>query len=83
MVLLSLTMMLPLLPVSCLSVVVNEWWPIDWIDLFGYLWCLMNDIDDVDDDGDGADDSLWNSVEWIVRTMMDKNCDMDSSVDLY
>lgn len=43
----------------------------------------MNDIDDVDDDGDGADDSLWNSVEWIVRTMMDKNCDMDSSVDLY
>lgn len=43
----------------------------------------MNDIDDVDDDGDGADDSLWNLVEWIVRTMTDKNYDMDSSVDLY
>lgn len=44
----------------------------------------MNDIDDAaaDDGGDGADDSLWNSV-WIIGTMTDRNYDMDNNVDSY
>lgn len=75
--LMMLLMLWPLLTVLYLSVVVNG-----WIDLFECWWYSTNDIDDVDDDDDDADDSLWNLV-WIIRTMTDRNYDMDNNVDLY